>query len=154
MKYELKNYSKWKGPYDWGCNGKLSEHDSIHEDFSKETTLNLEVAIDQAKEYFDAPECVENGGEFDPEQVKKTLSDIGIQFKSDECLAKAIEYYRWRAEKFLEARAFLEAGAPGILKIDIPVELNAYETGMGPDWVKPIQEEAWISIEILEEDSL
>lgn len=153
MKYKLKNYSKWKGPYGWGCNEKLSRHDSIHEDFSKETTLDLEAAVDKAKEYFDAPECVEDGG-FDPERVKRTFSDAGIRFKTDGHLAKAVEYYRWRAERFLEAKAFLEAGLPGTWRADIPAELNAYETGMGPDWAKPVQEEAWISVEISEGDSL
>lgn len=139
MKYELKNYSKWKGPYDWGCNEKLSKHVSIHEDFSKETTLSLEVAIDQVKQHLDVPEDIEDNDKFDSERVEKMLLDIGIRFKSDECLAKAIEYYRWRAERFFEAKAFLEAGKPGILKIDIPAELNSYETETEPDWVKPIQ---------------
>lgn len=154
MKYMIKNYSKWKGPYAWGCHEKLSKRESIHEDFSAETALDLEVAVDVAREYFDAPEGIEEDGMFDPEKVKKMLSEVGVRFKSSEYAEQAIGYYKWRAEKFLEAKAFLEAGKLGVWKVDIPAELNAYETGIADKLAKPLQEEAWISVEISEGDAL
>lgn len=149
MRYELKNLSKWCGPYNWGCSGELSEKKTVHEDSEREVAFDLDVAVDVAKNYLDAPD-----EPFDEATARKNFEESAVEFMSEELFKKAFAYYKWRAEKFVEAKAFLEAGQPGTWKVDIPEELNSFETGFGEDKLaKPRQMEAWISIVISKEEA-